>query len=757
MGIFGSKYKTTVSTTVSRVIEDKILPDSIKAGVIAASLQSGNISDYVLEELSSSLGLTFGSYYKYGKNQYVNGLPSGSFLKSNSCKNDVEAVLSSLEGMTLTTTYCNYGPPNGSHIGWLKAIELYGLNTETNELMVLSAAKGFPVYMQDLQYVVPTSKIPDIHPMVIEQWGTSPNTGYTPKRTMGSVEAGSLGKYSAVIHDTGATDDYFILTYVWEEVTVTGTVTTKTKIEESTSFANDFYVDSANYFQARYLKNGKPKYFMYADDAGIHPSLDDFYTTENTTAGTFFPFAYFRYNKVSIDTDKNSQDYITNKKLTKIIGLDYDELITKINENPDIGYVEQAMLMLGVPATTTDKYEQQYLFDFFKSVYSALEVANPTANTTPDFSSLEALIKSGKSNSNNGAGSVPMSSMVIQDKKFKMSLNHSGIYRNLVVGSIGVKGTCTSEVIASNIPQTFKNLLGTVLTTVLPESSHIYRKQITDHIYEEYTVRGLKTTYHIYGEYSVTADETDDILLIPVDKSITDTYSLRVREQLFSRAFHFVFNARVVTEIKWYQTGVFKVILIIAAIVISYFTGGAGAALVSAAAAGAVTTVVMILIEMLLWQLLFAYVFKLFVKLVGIKVAFVLAIVAAMAGVYISLDSVAGASNFWADALIQVSTGLTAAGSKYIQEEMNDLLGEMSAYEKEMKKELETLDEKILALDGTIHLNPFIVFGETPDEFYNRTIHAGNIGMLGVDVVANYVAIQLKLPDISTVEQFQGA
>ena len=92
MGIFGSKYKTTVSTTVSRVIEDRILPDSIKAGVIAAGLQSGKISDFVLEELSSSLGLTFGSYYKYGKNHYVNGLPSGSFLKSNSCKNDVEAV-----------------------------------------------------------------------------------------------------------------------------------------------------------------------------------------------------------------------------------------------------------------------------------------------------------------------------------------------------------------------------------------------------------------------------------------------------------------------------------------------------------------------------------------------------------------------------------------------------------------------------------------------------------------------------------------
>jgi hypothetical protein len=49
------------------------------------------------------------------------------------------------------------------------------------------------------------------------------------------------------------------------------------------------------------------------------------------------------------------------------------------------------------------------------------------------------------------------------------------------------------------------------------------------------------------------------------------------------------------------------------------------------------------------------------------------------------------------------------------------------------------------------------VFGETPDEFYNRTIHAGNIGILSVDAVSNYVEMQLRLPDISTIKQFQGA
>lgn len=754
MGLFGSKYKTTVATTVSRVIEDKVLPDSVKTGVLSSLLQNGPTADYVMEELASSLGSKFNSYYKYGKNRYVNGVPSGEFLKANECKEYVEAVLSTLEGIPITTTYCTYGPPNASHIGWLKVIELYGLNTETNELTVLSALKGFPVYMGDLQYVVPTAQIAELNPLTLEQWGVSPNTGFTPKRTIGSATAGSLGKYSAIIHDANASEDYFKLTYVWEDITVVDEVTTKTKVEESITFNNNFYSDDANYFQARYIKEGVPKYFMYLDNSGTYPTLDAFYTTANTTGGTFFPLAYFRFNKIAVDSNKNTQDYITNKKLVKTLGLDYDEVCTNINGNPNIADVEQAMMMLGVPASTTNKYEQMYLFDFFKSVYNA--VSTTTANTSPTFSSIAALLNEGKANSNNGADQVPMSSMVIQDKKFKLSLNHAGIYKRMVVGSIGTVGTHTSEVQNSSTGQVFKDFDGNPLTNALATTLHVYRRQITTNIYEEYKVADLKVTYYIYGEYSVTADDTDDILLIPVDKSITDTYTILEREKIFSRALHFVFNTRIVTEIKWYQTGIFKVFLVAVAIVISYYTGGAAASLVTAIAAGSVTTVLLIVLEMVVLQLVFAYLFKLFVKAVGVKVAFLLAITSAIAGVYQAVDA-GTLTNIWAERLLMISTGLSSAGQVVIQEEMKDLLGEMSAFEKEMKKEMELLEEKILALDTSVHLNPFIVFGETPDEFYNRTIHAGNIGILGIDAVSNYVSMQLRLPDISTIKQFEGA
>lgn len=758
MGLFGGKTKTTVGTTVSRVMEDNLVPNSIDRGILSAIFRDGDKVAYISEELIGSIGIKMNRYFKYGKNTYVNGVPSGEYLKSNSCKEAVETILSSLEGAPMTTTYCNYGPPNSSHIGWLKVIELYGLNTETNELTTLSAIKGLPVFMHDLQVVVPTSSVEALNPFVLEQWGIAPNTGVTPKRTIGSLSAGTFGKYSPAIYDDAATEDYFKLTYVWETVEIINGITKKTQFEESLTFLNNAFEDDANYFQARYLKNGKPNYFMYKDGVGTYPSLDVFFTTDNTTSGTFFPVSYFRFNKASISADKTSQEYLTNKRLIKYLGMDYDDIATNIDGNTDIAQVEQAMLMFGVPASTTNKYEQTYLFDFFKSIYNAVTISSP-ANTSLQFSSIETLLKGGKANSSDfdSASSVPLSSLVIQDKKFKMTLNHAGVYRNRVAGSIGVPGTHTSNVFTTVSNQILKNFTGLAMNKVVPATLHVYRRQITVDVYEEYQVADLKVTYHIFGEYAVTADETDDILLIPLDKSITDLYSLVDKEQLMCRAMHFVFNSRVVQDIKWYQTGVFKVFLVIVAIIITIISQGtAWQSIAAALSVGAITAAALIVIEMILWQVLFAYVFKLFVKLVGIKIAFILAIVAAVSGTYIAIDagSIAGAP--WAGRLLQVSTGLTSAGDKVIQDEMQDLLGEMSAFDKQMKEEMKLLDDAKKMLEGSVHLNPFIIFGESPDEFYNRTIHAGNIGIVGIDAISNFVESQLKLPDLITIDQFQG-
>jgi hypothetical protein len=107
----------------------------------------------------------------------------------------------------------------------------------------------------------------------------------------------------------------------------------------------------------------------------------------------------------------------------------------------------------------------------------------------------------------------------------------------------------------------------------LPIKTYRYQRQASPGVYDEILVDGLKMTYFIYGDYTTTGDEfNDDFLLIPLDRSITRRYSIPVRELLYARSLHFVFNSRVVTEIKWYQRGIFKALLLIVAIVITIFT-----------------------------------------------------------------------------------------------------------------------------------------------------------------------------------------
>ena len=46
-------------------------------------------------------------------------------------------------------------------------------------------------------------------------------------------------------------------------------------------------------------------------------------------------------------------------------------------------------------------------------------------------------------------------------------------------------------------------------------------------------------------------------------------------------------------------------------------------------------------------------------------------------------------------------------------------------------------------------LHPFIIFGESPNDFYNRTVHSGNIGTMAISSITNYVDLSLTLPKFS--------
>lgn len=749
--LFGGKTVTTVGTVTSRVIEDNLLSTSVQTGVIRGVLQNGGIAENILEGLVSSIGLKADRMYNYAENNYTHGLPRSKFFNSNQGTDVVSAVLSTLEGSPITINYINLGPANTLHLGWMELIRLHSYNSTTNQLETLSAAKGVPVFLVDMIVVIPTSMVNDLNSKVLAQWGTPPRAATGNVRKILDPGIDRTMKHTPVRVDPAAVNDYVEVTYSWEtSVTSPTGIVTKTLHTEVINLDISNFDPNANFYHCSYDLLGVTKYWIYEIGVGTYPTIDAIYNDVMTDPGTFFPFTYFRFNKQSQITNKTSDSFKTSKKMLKYLKMDYETVAENMDQNPDIANVEQAMMMMAVPANSGNEVEAKYLFDFFKTVYNNHPIQKPyqaiidTGNKFTDFAAAfraeyEAL----------------SSTMVISDNRFQLSLSYDGVYKKKKVGVIGKIGDSKVELKLGSTSQEFTDPSGDVFTENFPRTTHLYKRQLTETIYEEIQVVGLKSTYYILDQHHATADEDDDILLIPINRAISNMYSLPVKEELYGRSLHYIFNSVVITKIKWYQTGLFKYLMIIVAVVITIVTAGAGfSTIIAAIAAGEIALAALLILEIVLTQLLIAYAFKLFVKLVGIKIAFIVAIVAAIAGVYQAIDagSIAGAP--WASELLSLASGISTAGSAFISDAMEGLIEEYSAFEKEVKEQTKLLDSAKELLDNKIHLSPFIIFGETPSEFYDRTTHAGNIGIVAIEAIENYVEMSLRLPKFS--ETYNG-
>ena len=219
---FKSKTKITVSTSVSRVIEDKLLPDSAKAGLIAGLFSGdGQIVEHVMEELVHSVAIRANQMYTYGKNHYIHGLPSNSILSDATGKEQVQAVIEDIEGRPVTIEYYKYGVLNNLHYGWKTLTESYNYNPFTNVIGSLTEELGFPVYLTDLQVMVIDATVEELNNCSLEQWGTAATAGYSPLRPVQIKQRMKVIAPTQFGVDSTAMQDYFRVTYAWTEATTT--------------------------------------------------------------------------------------------------------------------------------------------------------------------------------------------------------------------------------------------------------------------------------------------------------------------------------------------------------------------------------------------------------------------------------------------------------------------------------------------------------------------------------------------------------
>lgn len=750
MGLFSGSKKTYVDTSVIRVIEETDIPNSVQQGIIRALHADSDLLETITENLFRSIGIKVERFYKYGETKFVYGNPSGEFLSDQIAFKQVETILKRETGKTnLQVHYAKFGPHNLQHFVSQKMVNEYGYDTKTNIIHGLSEAPDIPAYLNEIRHSL------DIFEMSRLGMAQSALDLWEPAWVFSGVG-------EPVIDFTKPIDiEHYPLIYRRDSTPVaqlTYEIISDAKIQrglwewperyekKSLEIPLEGFDVEHDYFQVSYSVDGRRFYWTYRFGAGTYPELDGYFENPDNKKyfGEFYPSAYFRVNKVDLIDQKDSPEYKSNKALVKKLGLDYDFIAEAIKDSEDdLEDVEFAYMTLGIPPVSDYPVDNEYLFRFFDKLYEYQDYKGrePKLSGFPGFGYKHT--RDGRTDLHN--------SINIQDKKFRSMLGNRGIFKKILTGTIGPIGTylSKSEEFYDYI-ETYDEETNTTSKFPVKRTKYIYQWQAGTGVYEEITVFDIEYKYFIWGTLGTVGREENEIHLIPLERSIVESMNVRKREYLAASALHLFFHSRVTIKEKWYQSGFFS--FVVHAIAFAAFAWAFTPMLVGVNAlvsAGFITSLQALVMvgKALLSGLLMSIAFKLAVQVLGIDLSIVAAVVLAAMSLY---QGVFGTDKnifmLSAEQLLDASLGIVKAVGESIQDALKLLTEEYSEFLEYAEEQMKLLEETNDLLRPSSILSPFVYLGESAEDFYNRTIHSGNVGVMAIEAQSHFVDQALQLP-----------
>ena len=548
MGLFSRDETIYVSSVIYPLGEEiDEVPDMLKVAIISSGLQQTSRPAAIDKAIFDGTGVKLSQGYKYAARHYYAGLPIGLSLAKTG---ESDALIEMLCEEWLATVY------PGSVVD-VKSVDLrWGNNGEVVE---------HNLFETDFNYDFFTDEV---------------HTAF------GAVDVGA-----EMVYEFLPLDD---ILHPGE----TGYRLTFTNPDTSIEIIDEWYSDTIfnghesieNRLVMEVEIDGAPCITIkYAYGDG-DPRLNIFLKNIETPRSGTFPAIVLKKNNKYLNTDAfdgvpwaTSPAYKTSKTYGNRMGINIDDLLALVEDNPDQKKIDYAFVQPGTFVNSPNRAAAEYHYKYFTHLYATYANNKPfydawvTANSYPTVSFV----------SKNQAKNCPAQSVRIYDPdNTKNTVNMEVAWRYITyeekAGTIAA--TYVVECGAQELVSARFRKSGKFKTVVYDVTKVYFRKRLTDSTYAELMVCGLWHVNYVYkgksvqsGVWDMFNDPEGDFgtgFLIPLEYDIFMSLSGRERLQLAQEAMHIVFNCYKVVKEPWYATGIFKIILAVVAIVIVVLSWG---------------------------------------------------------------------------------------------------------------------------------------------------------------------------------------
>lgn len=493
-------------------------------------------------------------------------------------------------------------------------------------------------------------------------------------------------------------------------------------------------------------------WYTYEIGSGTNPTLDTLLEDGLDTAN-FLPRMYLRSNGLKLNLNKTEEKYKESKKLARILGIDYSDLIDTVHENiGSLEKVKQISLNLQVALNDCTNAQALYLTKYFMYYHSLLDTASPASVGTSGSAVLETNFLTTYSSYNLKRGKL----IEYRDNLFKQSFNVGHVGYKTITGSIGEVNHSTVSYEDTSVTVSvyeavfvFGGSGGSYRYNTYNKRSIILRWQNTETTYIELVLFDPSSSDLIHGNLSSSADCFSDNLVVPVDLNVLSTLTGKYRELVALHSFYLHITASYIVKVKWYQREAFGIFLTALAIVVAVFNAPAGGAVVKIAAAAK--------------ALIIAQTFKLGIKLT-VKIfdldEDVELILNAIAAVYTLDFSNLKTTLDTAIAVLNSVNVVMGIYSEYQNNEYLEVLRQYSEWAESASTQLELLEEAKDLIkqpkyiydplySPTNQLNSFYIrLGQSPNAYLTTYTGQTNPGVLTLSYPSVYVSSKLTLPDL---------